>query len=444
MKSINFLFVFFFAVAIFAQDVSVTIYNDNFAVVREKKKIQVEKGISTFRITDIPSAIEPASVKIKFDGEILEQNYKYDLADKYSVLRKYLNKKIKLTDEKGNELTGKLISGSGNGFVLEQTGGGLLIISNPSKYNIALEKLPENFVITPTLEYLAKSKSGGKKEVELSYFTGGISWTAEYVAVLNENDSKMDLNSWVTLTNNSGGTFRNAKIKLVAGNVNRVRNAPYPVYAMEKTADAEAENFNERNFFEYHIYELARQTTIANKESKQIAFFDAENINVKKRYVFRAPSYTMQQPENVSVLFDLKNTEGNNLGKALPKGKIKLFKKDNDDLEFIGEDEIPHTAKGETIHLRLGKAFDVKAQYREINRTKIAKNVYETEGEVKIHNGKNSGVTVEVIKNFSGDWEILRSNVDYAKVSSGSVKFIVKIPRNNVAVLKFKVRLIYN
>jgi hypothetical protein len=443
MKTLNIIFALIFgALSLSAQDVYVTVYNNNLGVIKETRKVTLNKGLTRFYIADVPTQIDPTSVHLKFDGQILEQNYKYDLADKFSILRKYIDKEIELTDEKGNVTKGKLISVGGDDLVLSKSEGGLLMISGLKKYRISVNRLPEGFVTKPTLEYLAKSESEGEKKIELSYFTGGMNWQAEYVAVLNETDDELKLNSWVSITNNSGATFKNAKVKLVAGEINRAyTEEPQPVFAMEKRMNADEASFEGRDFFEYHIYELNRPTTLANREQKQIAFFNSDKIAAKKKLSLRFYAYENGKKKNAKITVEFVNDKANNLGTPLPAGKIRIFKKDKESLEFIGEDAIGHTAKNEKVILTIGKAFDVYGKCVETKKEKIAKNVYEITNRITVSNAKNEDADVEVFKSFSGDWKILNSDMKYSKVNSRTAKFIIKVPAESKRTITFTVRI---
>ncbi len=439
IRVILFALVLFLEIAT-AQNVSVTVYNNNLGVVKETRVVKIESGISKFSISDVPTEIDPTSVHIKFDGEVLEQNYQYDLANKAAILRKYVDKTVTLTDESGKSFSGKLISIGANSLTLANNNGGLTVITDLKKYNIVLDALPSGFVTKPTLEYLVKSAKGGRREIELSYFTSGMNWSAEYVAVLNKNDTEIKLNSWVSIENNSGATFRNAKIKLVAGEVNRAReNAPYPIYATAKDFGGESQ-IKERAFFEYHIYELPRKTTLANRQKKQIAFFNAEKISVRKKYVYKSRGYSSGKKENAEVTLEFANKKTNNLGMPLPAGKVRLFKKDGQTLEFIGEDKIEHTAEGETVLLTMGKAFDVKGRTDELERKKIADDVFETKYGITIFNAKEKKIEVEAMKTFYGDWEIIGSSANYEKINSRTVKFKVAVEPKSKTYVEFTVR----
>ncbi len=271
------------------KQVSVTVYNSNLGVVKDVREMNMNSGISTIKLTDVAERIDPTSVKIKLDGEVLEQNYQYDLVSLDKILRKYIDRDIQLIGENDEVLDGRLLSSYGSQVVLEKRNGGLVMLPNVGKYRFSVESLPEGLITRPTLIWTVNSNRSGSQEVEVTYQTSGMSWHAEYVALLNEDDTALDLNSWVSIDNNSGTTYKNARLKVVAGDVNRVQqgrgmwedNVQYEM-AMAKAPDA----FQEKAFFEYHIYDLQRPTTIANNETKQISLFEAENVRSEKKYYY--------------------------------------------------------------------------------------------------------------------------------------------------------------
>ena len=447
MRNLFNITIFFFIISsslIFPQETSVTIYNDNLGVVKEVRSINLNKGISKIRITDVPSKIDPTSVHLKFDGKVLEQNYKYDLANMGTILSKYIDKQVSAADSKGAKISGKLLSAQNGRLVLQEKNGGLLMIPDYKNYSISVNKLPDGLITMPTLEYLVNSKSDGKNNVELSYLTSGLSWDAQYVLVLSENESKLNLNSWVSITNQSGATFNNAKLKLVAGDINRVRsNLHEPIYMTAKNYGTNNEQaFEGRTFFEYHLYDLKRRTTLANNEKKQIAFISAENITANKIYRFSSYLYEKQSKENVDVVINFENNSQNNLGVALPAGKVRIFKKDKESLELIGEDMINHTPKDETIKLKVGKAFDVLASAKNLKREIISNDVTEITRAVTINNHKDIPITVEIVQMFTGNWQLISSDFDYVKIDANSALFKIPVTANGKTKLGLTVRIV--
>jgi hypothetical protein len=429
------------------KSLSVTVYNKNLGVVKDNRVIDIKKGISTIKISDVAKGIDATSVHIKLDGTVLEQNYQYDLANLYKILSKYIDKQISLSDDKGNVIKGTLISTSGNQIVLKNSGGGLTMLPKMDNYKLSVPALPEGLITVPTLVWKIEAKKSGKQDVELSYQTQGMGWHAEYIAVLNEDDSKMDFNAWVSIENHSGATYKNAKLKLVAGDVHRVTEEYYNEYMpkMERAYDmAPVEQFKEQAFFEYHIYNLQRPTTIANNETKQISLFETKNVDIDKKYFFTINGMgTDREKENAAVVIEFKNAKENNLGMPLPKGKVRLYKSDGESIEFVGEDRIAHTPKNENIKLKVGEAFDVVGTGKLVTKKKISDKVIEYEYEFKIANRKESDIIVDVESKQWSDWEILYSSHKYEKKDANSVIYRVPVAADSESVLTYRVRIKY-
>jgi hypothetical protein len=279
---------------------------------------------------------------------VLEQNYLYDLVNKEKIYEKYLGKDITIIDTEGNTLRGALLSYSGDELII-QNDTGVHIVKGEQ---VSLPELPEGLITKPTLKWLLDAEKAGTHDMQLSYMTSGLNWEAYYVAVVNNDDTELDLMSWVTLTNNSGASYKNARLKLIAGEVHRVQPQPVPTYAEEERGAAKApEQFQEEPFFEYHMYTLDRKTDILDNQQKQVTLFEVQNIAVKKEYVFD-PGYAYGYQQNtgtLKVMLVFENSEDNNMGMPLPAGIIRVYKKDSEgQLQFIGEDSIDHTPREET------------------------------------------------------------------------------------------------
>lgn len=431
----------------------VTVYNNNLGVIRDIRNFNIKAGISEINMTDVAQLIDPTSVNIKFDGQVLEQNYRYDLVSLMKILEKYIDKPVSMVSEQGKTLEGTLLSINNSQIVLRTSSGGLLMIPDIGKYQITVGSLPEGLITKPTLVWKINSKNAGNKEIELSYQTQGMNWHAEYVAVLDKSDTKIDLNSWVSIENNSGATYPEAVLKLVAGDVNIIQPQPYRAFVdfMEKnsaTFESAPQQFEEKAFFEYHIYNLKNPTTLNQNETKQISLFEAKNINVTKKYLYRSGSYNRyyyspDQTNKVAVVIEFENKEKNGLGMPFPKGKVRLNKSDGQSLEFIGEDMIDHTPKDEKIKLKVGDAFDIVAEEKEVDHKSISEKVQEYTYEVKIKNRKDENIEVEVERTLGRNWDILSSNIPYEKKDSQTVIFKVKVDKNKEQNLNFKVRYLY-
>lgn len=423
------------------KEIAVTVYNNNLGVVKDVRSVDIKSGISKLSITDVAQLIDPTSVHIELNGEVIEQNYQYDLVNFYKILQKYIDKEINLISENNELIEGTLLSAMSGNIVLQKKDGGLLMIPSIDKYRFSVGSLPEGLITRPTLVWQVNSNKSGKQDIKVSYQTRGMNWHAEYVAVLNEDDTKLDLNSWVSVDNNSGTTYKNAKLKLVAGDVNRVRdnNQLYKGRQFEAaTMVADAEQFEEKQFFEYHIYNLQRPTTLAQNETKQISLFESQNVDASKKYFYRANGYNTNG--KVNVIMEFSNKEEENLGVPMPKGKVRVYKSDGESIEFIGEDLIDHTPKNETIKLKIGDAFDVLAEERQVEHKKITNRVYEQIFEVTITNRKDEKVNVEVERYLGLNWEILSSSLDYTKKNAQTVTFQVPVNKDSKTVLTYKVR----
>ncbi len=446
MKSFKIILLFLVIGNFAAQDLSVTIYNQNLGVVKEVRKMNVKKGISTIQIGNVAEKVEPTSVKLEMNGTVLEQNYKYDLASLQKILNKYVDKQIDLIDEKGNFISGKLLATSGNSIVLQNENLGLTMLPNTQNYQIKVADLPEGLITKPTLEYVVDSPISGEQNLNLSYQTGGISWHAEYIAVLSSDEKTLDLSSWVSIENNSGATYENAKLKLVAGKINQTNEevAYFAVDAMPmaKSGGRNAQ-FEDRNFFEFYIYELNRTSTISNNEIKQISFIEGNNLKIDKKYTFSSYlfSYTNKDDfRNFNVTVKFKNSKENNLGVALPMGIARIFKKDGNSLELVGEDNIPHTPKDEFVSFQLGQAFDLVATEKIISQEDISDGVTEIEKEILIKNHKNEQVQAEVFQSIGRNFKVIDSNFEYEKENT-SLKFLVNVKPNSEQTIHLKVRV---
>ncbi|MCU7495360.1 MAG: DUF4139 domain-containing protein [Ignavibacteria bacterium] len=435
-----------------SKSVSVTVYNQNLGVIREVRPVHVNSGRSEISIRDVAQLIDPTSVHIKLDGEVLEQNYQYDLVSMEKILQKYLERDVQLIGQKDELLEGKLLSAQGGQVVLQKKDGGLIMLPNTEKYRISVGSLPEGLITRPTLVWTVNSKAAKDQDVEISYQTAGMNWHAEYVAILNENDTKLSLNAWVSIENQSGTAYKDASLKLVAGDVNLVQQRQPGVLFRKDVMVAEnsmaGQQFQEREFFEYHMYDLERPATLNNNESKQISLFQADNISVSKKYLYKSgynyqPYGQQNQKPKVAVAVEFENTQKNNLGMPMPKGKVRVNKSDGKTVEFIGEDMVDHTPKDEKIKLKIGDAFDIVAEETQTENVRISDKVYEQAYEIKLRNRKKEDVTVEVERALGLNWEMLSSSIDYQKKDAQTVTFKVPVKKGEETVLKFKVRYAY-
>ncbi len=449
--SIMILFLLAFAIITNGNDrksVSVTVYNQNLGVVKDIRSFDISSGISVISLTDVAQQIDPTSVLIKLDGSVLEQNYQYDLVSLDKILRKYIDKNIELISKSGEMIEGKLLSSYGLQVVIEKVDGGLLMIPNVNEYRFSVGSLPDGLKTKPTLVWKIDSNKPGKQDVEVTYQTRGMNWHAEYVALLNDDDTALDLNSWVSVQNNSGTTYDNAKLKLIAGDVNMVSERK-GVFVnglkrdMAFAAEAD-EQFAEKEFFEYHIYDLQRPTTIANNETKQISLFNAEDVKAEKKFFYRSGNYYGSSGKGkVSVIVEFNNSKDDGLGVPMPKGKVRVYKSDGDAVEFIGEDLVDHTPRKEDIKLKIGEAFDIVVEEKQTENRKISDRVYERAWEIEFKNRKNESVVIDVEKALGFGWTVLSSSHEFEKKDAQNITFKVPVSADDETVLKLKVRFKY-
>ncbi len=429
---------------------AVTVYNSDLGVVKDLRTIDIKSGTSQIAITDVAQFIDPTSVHIDLDGEVIEQNYQYDLVSLDKILQKYIDKDVQLIGENSELIEGKLLSSFGGQIVLQKKEGGLLMLPNVSKYRFSVGTLPEGLITKPTLIWTVTAPKSGKQDVEISYQTSGMNWHAEYVAVLNSDDTKLDLNSWVSIENKSGTTYKDAVLKLVAGDINLVKNQQrlnyQPQEMMVKSQGISQPQFQEKEFFEYHIYNLQRPTTLANNETKQISLFETSGVKAVKKYFYNGQNNyysNASQTGKVDVVVEFENKEENNMGMPMPKGKVRMYKSDGKTLEFVGEDLIDHTPRNEKVRLKIGQAFDVVVEDVQTENKKITDRVSEQAYEVKFKNRKKEDITVEVERPLGLNWEILSSSLAYEKKDAQNVIFKVPVPQDGETVLKFRVRYSY-
>ena len=444
------------------QSVEVTVYNSNIGLVKDRRKIGMGKGEGELRFMDVAAFINPVTVHIKSLKDpnsftVLEQNYEYDLMDANKLLDKYVGKKIKLLtvnqfQDKKEEVEAELLSNN-NGQIFKI--GNEIHLGHPG-YKI-LPEIPENLIAKPTLSWLYKNSSASPQEIQVSYLTNNINWKADYIVVLNKDDTMADVSGWVSLDNKSGATYNNAKLKLVAGEVNRVQGKDYRMMAKMARSDmameAMAPQFVESGFFEYHIYDLQRPTTIKNNQTKQVNLLEATGAKVKKEMIVYGQNYyyigsymgqDLKDPVNVYIKF--KNEEANNLGMPLPAGTMRMYKKDaQDSLQFIGEDMIKHTPKDEEVKLKIGEAFDVVVERKQVDfQTEYVGGdyLYETEWEISLRNHKNEDAMVILIEPMAyANWQIINSTHPHIKEDAFSARFEINIPKDKEEVLKYRIEV---
>jgi hypothetical protein len=445
--------------------VNLTIYNQGTALIQDRRTFNLKSGVSMLDFTDVASSIDSTSVSFKSltdpaGTSVLEQNYIFDLVGSSALLERYLDQQIEIVTNDGTTFSGQLLSGRNGEIILKQADGQVMVVSQTNVRDIRFPALPDGLITRPTLRWMLDSK-GGKQQVELTYLTGGINWTADYTLLLAHDNNALDLNGWVTLTNSSGAAFKDAKVKLVAGDVNRIQPpaAPAPMEDMVMPALAveATQQVQQRDFNEYKLYEIQRPVTVADNETKQVEFVSGTNIPAHTFFVYDGsmPFYgysgwITDQYYGQTGIKDVQNwlefTTGkeNNLDAALPAGRVRVYQQDVDGSALlIGENRIDHTAKGEKVKLYLGNAFDLVGERTQTDFKLISSNVLEETFEIRLRNRKeNQAVEIRVPERLYrwSNWEILNSSDPFTKMNSNSIEFSVVVQPGEEKVLTYTVR----
>jgi len=438
--------------------VALTVYNVNLGLVKDQREIRLGRGTGDLMFEGVASRIIPTSVHIKSltapQGlQVLEQNYEYDLLSPDKLLNKYVGREVKLYQVNPYTEREQIVTAT----LLSNNGGPIFKIGDEITYGypgrVIFPSIPENLHAKPTLVWLLRNETARTQRVEASYLTEGINWHADYVVVLNDDDTRADISGWVTIDNKSGTTYKNATLKLVAGDVHRAKKEYELSDVMMKRAvmaeEGAAPGFAEKEFFEYHIYTLQRPSTIKDNQTKQISLVEANDVPVEKElryygaaYYYRGQYGGLISNQKVGVFVEIANKKENNLGMPLPKGKIRAYKNDSDgSLQFIGEDNIDHTPRDEKIKIKLGDAFDVVGTRRQTDWKKVAYDTYEAEFEISLRNHKNEDVTVKVIEPIPGDWTMLSASQEYEKTDAFTAEFNVQVPKDKETKLRYRVRM---
>jgi hypothetical protein len=437
-----------------------TVYNQGFALVKDVRSIDIAEGTQQVAIEDVAAQIEPSSVGIRsltdaLAFEVLEQNYQYDLISPLAVLNKAVGGRVRfmrvLPDGKKEVLEGVLLSSpvatvgttdwgsqdTYNGVVIQTDDG--RIVLNPDG-EIEVSTLPEGLISKPTLLWLLHATKAGTNDIEISYLTQGIKWDADYVLTLGPGGATADLKGWVTIANNSGGTYRDTKLKLLAGDVQRAR-PPEPRVMMLAGASydmAGERGFVEETLFEYHLYTLQRPATIRNNEIKQLSLLEGKDITASKKLIvdslrdfgFYYPSegeigVGVMKPQ---VRVEFKNSKENGLGIPLPAGNVKVYQRDaSGSTQMLGEDKIQHTPRDEQLSLVVGRSFDIVAERKRTTYQRQGNKAYRETFEVEVRNRKDVSETVHVLERHYGQWGVIQKNMEFEKLDANTIQFVLTL-----------------
>jgi hypothetical protein len=445
--------------------VALTVYNKGTALVQDRRRFDLSQGLNQVSFVDVAASIDPTSVLIKplskpAETSILEQNYEFDLVGGSALLEKYLDQQIVVVTKDGKEYTGKLLSGRGD-LVLQEGGGKVTVVKLDNVQEFSFPELPQGLITKPTLVWLLRAAQAGPEDLEVTYLTGGLTWQSDYVLLLSAAEDAIDLDGWVTLTNTSGASYLDAKLKLIAGDLQRTGDpalAAQDLYLEGRSTATEAP-IDQREFFEYHLYEVPRAVSVANNETKQIEFVSTADVPAEKFFVYDGlqcrsgywycyassypqtdPSYGVASNPKVMVMveFDTDDVEAD-----LPRGRVRVYQKDVDGAALlIGEDTIDHTPMGENLRLYVGDAFDIVGERVRTDFRRPTDKSMEEEFTITLRNHKDEAVEVRVVEHLSRwtEWRIFSSNADYTKLDASTIEFRVRIPANGETQVSYGVR----
>jgi hypothetical protein len=453
---------------------SLTIYNGNFAVVRDSVNITLKKGLNDIQYRDITTMLEPDSVVLRSDNRaktkgwdfnILEQNYLSLPINEALLLNHFEGQSIDFEVVRNNNISiipGKIIRSG----LSSRSAAPIVEMEGKTRFGLPgkplFPALKDDALLKPTLQWQIDSPQSGNLSTELAYLTGGLSWKADYNLIATAASNKVDINGWVTFENQSGKSFTQAKVKLMAGDINKITPAP-PARARMQTMmmeDTAQLGVTEKDFDEYHLYSIERNVDLNDGESKQIAFVSATNVSASTRYIYDGaninlryrpsmeqirndPNYGTHSNSKVSIVREFKNTSKNGLGIALPKGRLRFYQQDSDQqLEFLGENNIDHTAKDSLVSLYTGNAFDISGERKRIDYKLNSRENWAKESfDITLKNAKKQAVTVTVVEHLYrwSSWSIEDKSIAFEKIDSQTIEFNVALKANEEKKLNYTV-----
>ncbi len=441
-------------------DLGLTVYNSDIALVRDVRNVQLPSGRFDLSFIDIAATVNPATVHFRSLTEpenldVLEQNYEYDLLDPEKLLHKYVGRDVTLVqmhNENGTtrqeELKAHLVSF--NGSPVWRIGNEIVTGLHPG--HMRFPELPANLYTHPTLIWTLQNDGASRHRVETSYLAGKLTWKADYVLTVGRDEETADLDGWVTLTNVSGTSFRNARLQFVAGDLHRVK-AGLDDLRRSDMLEARAEpRMAQESFSDYHLYTLDRRTSINNAETKQLSMLAGSGVPVHKRYVVDGQALYYRNGRRpgspikgvVQVFYQFRNAQKSGLGMPMPAGTLRVYQADSGGgIQFVGEDAIGHTPKDETLNVKIGHAFDVVCERKQVDFQQISRDVYEFEFEITLRNHKSAPIVVEVNEPIGGTWQMLRSSHPATKTDAWAAQFSVAVQPEGEAVLRYRTRVNY-
>ena len=444
-----------------SQSSAITVYNDGTALIRDSRSLSLEQGLNTIKLSDIASSIDPSSVSARAPGiQVIEQSYQASLASRDALFAHFRGQEITATAADGTVYTGEVILGRGDDLILRLADGDIVMPNINDGRDIQFPYFPDELAGQPTLQWLLNSDAAGEHEVEITYLAGGLNWSADYNLLLNEDEDALDLVGWITLSNRSGKAFSEAQLKLVAGDVQRVQAQPLFAEARASAYDmglgGGEEAVEQREIFEYQLYEVARPVSIKHGETKQIEFVSGKEIAAETVFVFdgspRTDGYysAIDYPEgwgsgggDVLTYLAFSTDDEDGLGADLPAGRARVYLHDLDGAGLlIGENRISHTSQGEDVSIRLGAAFDLAGERSQTSYQAISRTVAREAFEIRLRSHKDDE-TVEIrvperLYRWS-DWQIIESSAPYEKLDAATIEFYVEVPPGGEASVTYTV-----
>lgn len=447
--------------------ISVTVYNQGSSLVRDRRSFDLSEGVNQVDFTDVAARIDATSVSFVSltdpnGTSVLEQNYVFDLVGTGALLARYIDSEIRVTAADGTVYTGTLLSGQGSDIILQGADGTVTVIGMEQARDIQFPALPDGLITRPTLRWLIFSSQDGPQDVELTYLTAGINWSADYTLLLATDNDQLDLNGWVTLTNLSGTSYPEAQLKLVAGDVNRAPSMDAMLMmeaGMEMAFDEPAPRggVEQREFFEYQLYEVGRPVTLGINETKQVEFVTGADVPAETFYIYDAslpnfgyyspatdPGYAITAIRDVQTWLSFSTDEADGVGADLPAGRVRVYQEDVDGAALlIGENVIDHTPEGEPVEIYLGNAFDLVGERLQTDFTLVSSTVLQETFEIRLRNRKDDEtVQIRVPERMMrwSNWQILDSTHDFSQLDAATIEFRVDVPPGEEVVISYTVQ----
>ena len=427
-------------------DLSVTIYNSDLALVEDARTLDLKAGRQKLEFKDVSAAIRPETVSLSAPGvSIVEQNFDYDLLTPDKLMEKAVGQQVKIVRTNpgdGKETTEVATVLAANEGVVLKIGDRIEVLRDDGvPTRVIFEKVPETLRARPTLSVTVDADKAGPRGAKLSYLTSGLGWKADYVALFDEKKQALALQGWITLTNNSGTPFENARTQLVAGQVNQLNNGGYrpPTRSM---VSAGTESGTGERVADYYIYPLTQRTTIAANQNKQVGFLSAQGVAAKKVYEIREGWFTSQEnPTSATVAIQFSNAKLAGLGSQLPAGVMRVYMRDQaGDPKFIGENAIGHTPAGSELSIKTGDAFDVTSQATLVSQEKVSRTRSRYEMKYLVRNARPEAVTVELRQGgLWRDGEVKAESLKSRRIDARTLGWSVPVPANGETVLTFTV-----